>query len=249
MTGRTSGVDSVYLNFAIADAYEEKPDGLHLPGFYDIVCMNCSHWVRMDEAQRQRFEAQTCQSAVCPGCAQPYCLPAEPSRLPPSALSALMAHGSTVAQVLSHRGRVPDAELDANIGLILLDKETARGLRVFSPQERHVYAVQAMVREVNNGGFDQFFFNGSGELAFDLVPALDAMGSIEKRSIARRALERFGKPRSLKEVTRHKHLAKITADGATRLWDDLDDEFYRCTENIETMVLDHIDRHRDAFDA
>lgn len=51
-----------------------------------------------------------------------------------------------------------------------------------------------MVCEVNNGGWNQFFVNSSGALAFDLAPALEAVGSKKNLSIAQRALRIFGKP-------------------------------------------------------
>ena len=156
-------------------------------------------------------------------------------------------YGKTVAEVMRHRGAADDQALDANIGFVLLDKEERRGLASFTPQERHVYAVQGMSREVNNGGFEQFFFNSSGELAFDLVPGLEAIGSRENLSIARRALERFGKPASLAEEARHAHLEKIIEERGWEIWQDLDDEFYDNPEDLEKMLLDYIAGNLAAF--
>ncbi len=153
--------------------------------------------------------------------------------------------GKTVAEVMAHRGDADDAELDANIGFILLDKEERRGLASFSPPERHVYAVEGMSREVNNGGFGQFFLNSSGELAYDLVPALEAMGSRRTLPIARQALERFGRPASLDEAVRHAHLEKLCSDSDP--WSDLDEEFYENPEDIEKLILDYIARNLAAF--
>ena len=156
-------------------------------------------------------------------------------------------YGKTVADVMRHRGEADDQALDANIGFILLDKEERRGLASFTAPERHVYAVQGMSREVNNGGFEQFFFNSSGELAFDLVPGLEAIGSRANLSIARRALERFGKPGSLAEEARHAHLEKIIEEHGWETWQDLDDEFYDNPEDLEKMTLDYIARNLAAF--
>jgi hypothetical protein len=156
--------------------------------------------------------------------------------------------GSTVADVMKHRGKAPAVELDANIGFILLDKEERKGLAAFTQAERFVYAVEAMVREVNNGGWHQFFHNSSGALAFDLVPALEAIGSKENLSIARRALQIFGKPASLGEDERSKHLAKVTKDGENQPWEKLEDEFYENPEDLEAMMLEFIARNAAQFD-
>jgi hypothetical protein len=155
--------------------------------------------------------------------------------------------GRTVAEVMRHYGNAPDVELNANIGFILLDKEERKGLESFSRGERFVSAVQGMTREVNNGGWDQFFRNSSGALAFDLVPALEAMGSKENQSIARRALKRFGTPRSLGEDDRWQHLAKITKDGEKNPWELLEDEFYQNPEDLEAMTLRYIAGHPGEF--
>ncbi|MDR2711098.1 MAG: DMP19 family protein [Burkholderiales bacterium] len=185
---------------------------------------------------------------TCPACGAPY---VDPTPTPPfDALNnEFVKFGVTVAQVLKHRGKVPDRELDANIGFILLNKEQQRSLESFSQAERHVATVQAMFREVNNGGFEQFFDNSSGELAYDLVPALEAMNSVENLRLAKQALERFGKPRSLSMRDRIDHITKITRNGEERLWDDLDSAFYDDPEDIEKMILDYIERNLGQFAA
>ena len=60
----------------------------------------------------------------------------------------------------------------------------------------------------NNGGFDQYFDSGSVECAFILVPALEAVGSINALAIAREAVGRFGKPESLSLPSLEKHFAR-----------------------------------------
>jgi hypothetical protein len=155
--------------------------------------------------------------------------------------------GRTVAEVMKHRGKATAVELDANIGFILLDKEERKGLAAFTRGERYVYAIEGMVREVNNGGWNQFFFNSSGALAFDLVPALEAVGSTKNRSIAERALKIFGKPASLSEDDRAKHLYKVTKDGENNPWDKLENEFYENPEDLEAMMLEFIARNQAEF--
>jgi Domain of unknown function (DUF4375) len=155
--------------------------------------------------------------------------------------------GRTVSEVMKHHGRASDIDLMANIGFILLDKEERKGLHSFTRGERFVAAVQGMSREVNNGGWDQFFRNSSGALAFDLQPALEAMGSKENLSIARRALERFGKPVSLEEEDRWEHLDRVRGDADDNPWEDLEDEFYENPEDLDAMMLRYIAAHPAEF--
>jgi len=155
--------------------------------------------------------------------------------------------GRTIAEVVKHRGKVTAQELDANIGFILLDKEERKGLASFTRGERFVYAIEGMVREVNNGGWNQFFFNSSGALAFDLVPALEAVGSKKNLSIAQRALKIFGKPASLGEDERSKQLAKVTRDGENNPWEALEGEFYQNPEDLDAMLVEFIARNQAEF--
>ena len=142
--------------------------------------------------------------------------------------------GRTVAEVMKHRGKAPAHELDANIGFILLDKEERKSLASFSRAERYVYAVEGMVREVNNGGWSQFFSNSSGALASDLVPALQAIGSTKNLSIAQRALKIFHEPPST---------------GDDNPWDALEAEFYENPEDLEAMMLEFIAKNAAEFGA
>jgi len=79
------------------------------------------------------------------------------------------------------------------------------------------------------------------------VPALEAIGSKQNLSIARRALAIFGKPASLGEDHRGKHLAKVTEDGENRPWEKLETEFYENPEDLEAMMLDFIARNPAEF--
>jgi hypothetical protein len=155
--------------------------------------------------------------------------------------------GRTVAEVMRHHGKAPDVDLSAEIGFVLLDKEERAGIGAFTRGERFVAAVQGMNREVHNGGWDQFFRNSCGALAFDLVPALDAMGSRETLSIAQRALRLFGKPRSLSGDDRSRQLAAITRNGEDSPWHALEDEFYEYPEDLDAMLLRYIAGHPDEF--
>lgn len=58
--------------------------------------------------------------------------------------------------------------------------------------ERIVLVIEAMEREVNNGGFNQFFFNSSNEYAGELVSALRQIGAPNVAEIAERALRTVG---------------------------------------------------------
>lgn len=210
----------------------------------ELRCNACNQGRRMPRAELKALVAGGLFQDRCPSCGVPY-YDWSPSVVPGAVDQEFTRLGKTVWAVLQHRGQAADTDLDANIGFILLDKEQRLGLSAFSSAERYVYAAQALLREVNNGGFAQFFDNASGELGLDLPPALRAIGaSPALQAVVDEALARFGQPAALDEASRQARLDALASD----LWDDLDDAFYALEEDETGRLLDYIATHLPQFD-
>jgi hypothetical protein len=61
-----------------------------------------------------------------------------------------------------------------------------------TPEEHVVLAVEAVEREVNNGGFDALFRNSSKEYARNYVSALQAIGRPDVAELAKQAIDALG---------------------------------------------------------
>jgi hypothetical protein len=70
----------------------------------------------------------------------------------------------------------------------------AKPRRNLSSAEHTVLAVEAMEREVNNGGFHQLFTNSSKEHTSHLLGALERIGCPKVAAIARKAIGCLGLP-------------------------------------------------------
>jgi predicted transcriptional regulator len=66
--------------------------------------------------------------------------------------------------------------------------------------ENIIMAVMALLREVNNGGFDQFFRNSSKKWAFFVGDALVHIGRKDAAKIAGRAIRAVGVPKTARSV-------------------------------------------------
>jgi hypothetical protein len=64
--------------------------------------------------------------------------------------------------------------------------------RALSREERCVLAVEALEREVNNGGYNQFFVNSSREYTGEVEEALRAIGCPKTADITRDAIAALG---------------------------------------------------------
>jgi hypothetical protein len=74
-----------------------------------------------------------------------------------------------------------------------LDQKSARiGQDCLSAEEKAVLAIEALEREVNNGGYDQFFINSSKEYAPIVVDALNRIGCADVALLTQQAIDTLG---------------------------------------------------------
>jgi Domain of unknown function (DUF4375) len=72
---------------------------------------------------------------------------------------------------------------------ILHQKVDREGEESLSTAEKVVVAIEALEREVNNGGYDQFFANSSSEYAPFIVEALDLANCPKTAALTQRAID------------------------------------------------------------
>ena len=114
------------------------------------------------------------------------------------------------------------------------------GFDALSESEKVIATVFAIEAEVNNGGFDQFFFNSSGDLAFYAPTALVAIGAFEMAKIARKANLIFGSDGPHRDW--HKRTQKLFSfnDKFESYLEDLDDQFYKYPNDIGALLEAYI---------
>jgi hypothetical protein len=100
-----------------------------------------------------------------------------------------------------------------------------------TPEEYSFLAIMALQREVNNGGYDQFFLNSSRQYAPTVVAALRSVGWDATAALTQRAVD-----------------ASMLDPGSERdaALDALDKQFYTIVE-IETNLFSFIESHQPAF--
>ena len=95
--------------------------------------------------------------------------------------------------------------------------------------------VEALEAEVNNGGFDQFFFNSAGDKTPETISALKAIGAKRTADIVSRAAAKFpgGLPPS-DRTKRQELLEKVSPDADA--FDAEDDAFLKYEENLSDLL-------------
>jgi hypothetical protein len=91
-------------------------------------------------------------------------------------------------------------------------------------------------REVNNGGFDQFFFNPPGGNAPATIEALEAVGAHKTAAIVRRACARFPGGMPPEERIKRQKLLLSTVSPDSDGFEDDDDAFYEYEDDLQGLV-------------
>ncbi len=123
------------------------------------------------------------------------------------------------------------------ISLIALEKKGFDGIR---EPERVLATIWSIEAEVNNGGFDQYFYNSAGDLAFYSAKALETIGAIKMASIAQKALDLFGESGPSK--IRNERVKQLeTFSGIKEDYiNELDCSFTEYPDDIQEMVATYV---------
>ena len=119
-------------------------------------------------------------------------------------------------------------------------KEESLGTASLSPAERVILAVEALEREVNNGGYEQFFSNSSVEYSGDVVQALISIGCREQASIAQKALDTVIPSGSEIDAEAIEDLLMDADDQLLDALSECDDAFWSASESIEDSLFAYV---------
>ena len=120
-----------------------------------------------------------------------------------------------------------------------LEKYFKNGKGSLDEDIREIVAVWLLDSEVNNGGFDQFYWNPAGEFALDAVEGLESIGAYQKASILDAANSEFpgGMP-SENRIKRQEELDVIVNSESSKLG-SLDIEYFKCKEDIVDLLASY----------
>ena len=112
-----------------------------------------------------------------------------------------------------------------------------------------IYVIWALETEVNNGGYNQFYINSSGQFYKHLPSALKHVGANKFANLTKRANETFEKENP--KIIQHQD---GTLEGFSKSYEDnplnkFDDEFYELyeTENLQQIQVDFIRKNKKEF--
>ena len=107
-----------------------------------------------------------------------------------------------------------------------------------------ILAVEALEREVNNGGYSQFFVNSSNKYAPIIVDTLQRIGCSEAARLTQRAIDIVGVDPTAPSDSYRNAIAELTSeqDEALRRCDT---EYCRVAGDFAGPLFEFIKRERD----
>lgn len=117
---------------------------------------------------------------------------------------------------------------------------------VLPDARRTCYAINGLEMDVNNGGFEQYFFNSWSDCAHELPDMLRGIGMPELADLVARANAVFPKG---PPADRRARLAQMDhlGDAASDQWNELDDEFYDRGYACQPHLVRHVLAHEPDF--
>lgn len=109
--------------------------------------------------------------------------------------------------------------------------------------EQTVLAIEAMEREVNNGGWSQFFSNCPEWVAI-LLDSLERIGCTNAQAIASKAVDALGIRGELNETSVQRAIESESYKGKASRLEALTDQYYQNKESIDESLFEFIKTNR-----
>lgn len=126
---------------------------------------------------------------------------------------------------------------------VVYDKETELGFDVLTELEKTVFCIDGLLREMENGGFAQFFRQDAGFYSEETLDALERIKAKESAALLRKMLSYFPDAKApADEDDRLDALNQIEDEHADDI-SALDDRFYDADENLVGLTLLYVQKN------
>ena len=114
------------------------------------------------------------------------------------------------------------------------------GFEGLTDNQKVFVCVWSLEGEVNNGGFDQFYFNSSGDWSIGIHAALEKIGAHQMAAIVHRANSFFPDGIPSKDRQARQHQLDALPEAVRDSFQQLDSEFYKYPDNLESLLQEFV---------
>ncbi len=116
--------------------------------------------------------------------------------------------------------------------------------------EKNFLFVENLLREVNNGGFNQWFYNSSGDYAHETIAALNAIGAVKMAAFVEKAISIWPERNVPKDKLVRQDMLQQMEDSAKPEWEKLDNMFYQGEDNLDNygeLLIEYVKKNKQNF--
>ena len=116
-----------------------------------------------------------------------------------------------------------------------------------SDGEKVVLFIENLEREVNNGGFSQFFWNSSGDYAQETLAALKSIGANKTAEIVSKAFSVWPNGNIPSDRVARQNTLETIEDKSVETWNICDDTFYEYEDDISSLLFIFVKANLNEF--
>ena len=111
-----------------------------------------------------------------------------------------------------------------------------KNMHLLNDKEKDLIYILNLEREVNNGGFNQFYYNSSGNYAIETLNTLRKIESKKLFDLVKKANSEF--PNNFIPSNREKRIGILSniEDKSEKTWKELDNNFYNLKEDYISLL-------------
>lgn len=121
-------------------------------------------------------------------------------------------------------------------------REDTHGFESLTEEEKVVRCVLLLKAEVENGGFDQFFFNSASDRWQETLHALDVIGAFAVRKMVEQGLSLFPHFRPSSDNRKRRSEMDGFGDSEADFFEKLDSLFYESAEDLNSRLYDYLNK-------
>ena len=126
--------------------------------------------------------------------------------------------------------------------------EYGEKIEKLNSSQRTFLFVENLEREINNGGFNQFYFNSSGDFSQETLNALLEIGAEKTVKIVENANSEFDNGNVPKDRIERQNKLELIEEKAEENWEKCDTEFYEYQDDLTELLIAFILKNKADFE-
>lgn len=125
--------------------------------------------------------------------------------------------------------------------------EWGDNIDVLTDAQKNFYYNQNLEREINNGGFNQYFINSSGAFAHETIKSLRTIGANHTANILQAAIDEFPNKKVPTDRSERTNIVAQIEEAASDKWESLDQKFFEYKDNLNLLNIEYVKKYRTEF--